>query len=284
MKARYAFTRLVWPATLLGVLWLVVSIPAFPPAPHHTLFGMVRNQWGDPLNVSDAKVFLLTTNASSVQVGVAALTQPGVNYRMYVPMDSAIRPDRYQDTALFSGQWFQIKVQIGSAVYVPIEMTLITSGIGQPAGTTRLDLTLGVDSDGDGLPDAWEEAIIALLGGDLAGITPDGDADGDGISNRNEYVAGTFAFDPNDGFTLTNLSTQDGTAAFEFFAIRGRNYTIETSTALPAWSPVAFRVVEGGSAGPLQTSYSAGDYRLLRIQVQASGVPESSQFYRARVQ
>ena len=30
--------------------------------------------------------------------------------------------------------------------------------LGKPSETTRLDLTLGEDSDGDGLPDAWERA------------------------------------------------------------------------------------------------------------------------------
>ena len=71
-----------------------------------------------------------------------------------------------------------MKVQIGASVYLPMEM-MISQPIGQPAGVTRLDLTLGVDSDGDGMPDAWELAY---------GLDPndptdaDKDADGDGIA------------------------------------------------------------------------------------------------------
>ena len=64
----------------------------------------------------------------------------------------------------------------------------------------RLDLNLGEDKDGDGLPDAWEEWQLYIAGRrpgpngwDLSLITRDGDFDGDGISNFNEYIAGTFA-------------------------------------------------------------------------------------------
>jgi len=50
---------------------------------------------------------------------------------------------------------------------------------------------LDADFDHDGLPDSWEREHF----GDLR-QTGDGDADGDGVSNRDEYRAGT---DPNEG-------------------------------------------------------------------------------------
>jgi hypothetical protein len=39
------------------------------------------------------------------------------------------------------------------------------SKLGEPGKRTHLDLTLGEDLDGDGIPDAWERALLAALGG-----------------------------------------------------------------------------------------------------------------------
>jgi hypothetical protein len=107
--------------------------------------------------------------------------QPGENYRLIVPMDSLSAIDPYKPTALHPLVGFRLKVRIGETVYVPIEMAGNLSTLGQPAGETLANLTLGVDSDGDGIPDAWENLLIQMLGGGLtlASITPDGDNDGD---------------------------------------------------------------------------------------------------------
>src|SRR4029434_45759 len=126
-----------------------------------------------------------------------------VNYRLEVPMDSGTAPDLYQPTALRPFFQYRLKVVIGQTVYLPIEMGGHFAQSGQPSQKTRIDLTLGVDSDGDGLPDAWEQALIAIYGGTLDSVWPQDDADGDGISNLDEYLAGTYAFDPSDGFRLT---------------------------------------------------------------------------------
>ena len=53
--------------------------------------------------------------------------------------------------------------------------------------------------DGDGLPDAWERT-----GGGSAptGLDPDGDSDGDGHINSDEYIAGTDATDADSVLAL----------------------------------------------------------------------------------
>ena len=117
-----------------------------------------------------------------------------------------------------------------------------------------------MDSDGDGLPDAWELAN---------GMNPNdpNDANGDGICNRNEYLAGTYAFDPNDGFRLSLVEVTEGRSQMEFLAISGRTYTIQASSNLQQWTPVSFRIVTGGAPGALQDNYPAIDIRNLRIEV-----------------
>ena len=47
-------------AVLAGLVALMVvsTAVAFPPAPHHTLYGMVRNQYGEPIVAFPSDVYL----------------------------------------------------------------------------------------------------------------------------------------------------------------------------------------------------------------------------------
>lgn len=59
---------------------------------------------------------------------------------------------------------------------------------------TTLLVDYGLDSDGDGLPDAWEIEHF----GDLETSDGTGDTDGDGVSDAQEYQDGTDPTDPDD--------------------------------------------------------------------------------------
>ena len=270
-------------AVLLPLI-LVATAVAFPPAPHHTLYGMVRNQYGEPIIAIPSDVFLETPSGTQLRCSVANDPEPGVNYRLEVPMDSGTAPDLYKPTAMKPFFQFKLKVLIGPIAYVPIEMAGNFSQIGQPSLKTRIDLTLGVDSDGDGLPDAWEQALIDIYGGTLASINPNDDTDGDGIPNINEYLAGTYAFDPSDGFRLSLLGLNQGNSQLEFLAIRGRTYTIQSSRNLQQWTSVDFRIVTGGVAGALQNNYQATDVRLLQVEVPFQIGAETNRYFRAIIQ
>jgi hypothetical protein len=192
-----------------------------------------------------------------------------VNYRLAIPLDSGVTADLYKPTALRPTVPFRLRVKIGNAVYLPIEMTGAEKLVTRPGESTRVDLTLGVDSDGDGLPDAWERALIAGTGGKrtLADIMPGNDDDGDGLSNLLEYLAGTYAFDPADSFALTIRATEQGRSYLDFTAIRGRSYSIQGSVDLQSWSPVAFKNLADGASAVPSTIYTSKDVRLFRAVV-----------------
>ena len=256
---------------------------AFPPAPHHTLYGLVRDEQGEPLAGEDIVVILETATGVQLRTALQPGLEPGVNYRLRVPMDAGLTPDNYRPTALRPRVSFQMKVLIDGAVWLPIETRGNYAQLGQPARRTRLDLTLGEDRDGDGLPDAWERAIIAALGGQLglADIRPGDDSDGDGLSNLEEYLAGTYAFDPQDGFRLDLIPAEAGPPRVEFLALRGRTYTLEGSADLKTWTPVAFRLPDDDAAGAPRSRYYSPDVRRLRLRLAGPAAP--LRFFRLQV-
>lgn len=254
---------------VLGTLLSSPVLWAFPPALHHTFYGIVRDEYGRPLDVKGAEIILETSAGSRLKTRIITNLEPGVNYRLNVPMDAGLTDDSYKPTALKPAAPFRIQVKIGSTVFLPIEMKGDLNRIGQPGKSTRLNLTLGEDSDGDGLPDAWERAIIALTGSKktIAEIKGGGDEDRDGLTNLQEYIAGTYAFDPKDGFALKIVGSHGSSAVLQFTAIKGRTYRVLSSSDLTQWMPVAFRIrVPSGTTAEV-SSYSATDITPLEVEV-----------------
>lgn len=91
------------------------------------------------------------------------------------------------------------------------------------------------DSDGDGIPDAYE----SLHFNSLKTAGPGTDADGDGVSDLEESIADTDPNDPADRLRIVDHSYPDGfTKALLTFTSRpSRLYRIETTTDLqPPWT------------------------------------------------
>jgi hypothetical protein len=99
-------------------------------------------------------------------------------------------------------------------------------------------LTVLTDTDGDGMPDPWEitYSFNHQNGGDASG-----DADSDGLTNLEEYRAGTNPRDAQDFLKIESIESEmavNGTTRVSFLAVSNRTYTIEyRDSLLPgAWS------------------------------------------------
>jgi hypothetical protein len=102
-------------------------------------------------------------------------------------------------------------------------------------GLVTINLT---DRDGDGLPDAWETAN-GLNPSDPTGVNGGaGDADADGFTNMQEYLAGTDPRDAASFLKLNSLETVAGIVKLRFTAVQGRSYTVLYQDSLPTgpWS------------------------------------------------
>jgi hypothetical protein len=87
-----------------------------------------------------------------------------------------------------------------------------------------------LDSDGDGLPDWWEK----LYFNDARIAEPSADADGDGMSNLAEFMAGSNPTDPNSTFRITDMQfvrqSNGSSVTLRWASFAGSTYSIWSST------------------------------------------------------
>jgi hypothetical protein len=124
--------------------------------------------------------------------------------------------------------------------------------------------TRPLDSDGDGMPDAWESAFFGGPTNAVAGA----DADGDGIDNRGEYIAGTHPLEPESVLAIAGI--QSGSAAsLAYPSVTGRLYAVEGTTTLSSplsWNALATNLP--GTGAPAQfIDADSPSARLYRIRV-----------------
>jgi len=86
------------------------------------------------------------------------------------------------------------------------------------------------DTDGDGLPDAWELQYFPSITDPDA--TPYADPDGDGFTNLQEYLAGTNPMDGSSSLSIEAVTVGGNETALEFDAIAGKSYSVLYSERL----------------------------------------------------
>ena len=120
------------------------------------------------------------------------------------------------------------------------------------------------DSDGDGLPDVYETSTQGLNKMNPADAALDND--GDGLSNLEEFIAGT---NPNDsGSRLVCAGTKTGgNYQVEFPTVAGRIYRLEGSETLSgAWETLAIHIE--GTGGTVSVTISvAASRKFFRVGV-----------------
>jgi hypothetical protein len=125
-----------------------------------------------------------------------------------------------------------------------------------------------LDGNGSGLPVAWELEYFGATN-----INPNADPDGDGMSNLQEYQAGTNPTDPNSRLRITAISGNSvgSTATLTWTSVPSRLYYVEERTNLTtgAWATNLTLGVVSPDVGSTTTrglTDSAVTKRFFRVQ------------------
>jgi hypothetical protein len=96
------------------------------------------------------------------------------------------------------------------------------------AGSTSLRVTnlVVVDTDGDGLPDWWEDQF-GLNKNNPADAALD--SDGDGASNLNEFLAGTNPTNAASNFHIVSLQRETDNIRITWSTVGGKSYVVQTN-------------------------------------------------------
>ena len=139
---------------------------------------------------------------------------------------------------------------------------IMLENLGGNYGPRTLCLQAGTDTDGDGLPDAWEHDTA----GNLAAQSTSTDADADGAPAIAEYLFDTRPFDPLSVFQLNGTGLAGPFATLEFTSSPLRRYSVQSSPDLDIWSEVLplFNPAPGTST-TVSFMTAAGERRFYRV-------------------
>lgn len=122
-------------------------------------------------------------------------------------------------------------------------------------------LEAGEDVDGNGLPDAWE---IEHFG--ATGVEPWADADGDGATNRMEYLAGTNPRNPASVFRPESV-TENGALILRVPTVAGRQYRVWGTANLKGTWTAHDTITGDGSLVEWSYSLNQSPSYFLRIEI-----------------
>lgn len=272
MKHILAFSLFTFAFSLPAFAARVSSKPVEPQAPVIT-YGLIRDEYGDPIAAQSPVLELVKDDASAkvyarCVVGDAGI--PGMNYRLSLEIDSA-GPRR--DNAATVGTPVRIRALFGADE----EPLSPDPSFATPAQGThqRKDFSFGTDDDTDGMPDEWEAWVLEMAGhpstpADIAAFKPGDDADRDGMTNLQEFYAGTDPFIATDLLKVESFELVPGTdrAKITFRTTFKRWYRVLMAETLaePNWTPVATSTEEQGDL--VYEKYS-GTGRLMTIFIDA---------------
>ncbi|NCC51846.1 MAG: hypothetical protein EOM20_11595 [Spartobacteria bacterium] len=272
-------------STGIACLLYAVCLPsasAGVPQPMVIYCGQALNGYGWPYT-GDADVILLSGTNEITRHTITGPVAPGINFMLYLNIDDNRSTNRYANGTVVSGQEVSIIIHDVFGQQTIVQSNAIPP-VGIPGTVTVVNVTAGIDSDADGLPDLWEWELVAFSGGALTNITdvhPGDDFDGDGSDNLEEYNAGTFAFLDYDYFYIDRAAPiVNGYFDISFITVPDKIYRLQSIEDLMTndWQDHPYALSAGGA---LTTDFATGTGNRLHLYVPVGAGPTT---LRLRVQ
>ena len=260
------FFRLLRGLALAVALSVTISPPAMAglPLPSLTFYGMFLDEFGWPYPGDD----YVEVYAQGVKIATHTLI-PAVgneyNFLLRVPYDTGGKLDDYSPDVISPGDNVQIRLVDNGSGQPVISTNFICT---LPAGSVvRFNARSGTDSLGDGLTDELRQWIWSALG-DGTPFSPSkvratDDSDGDGVSNLDEFLAGTDPANAEDVLAVAiSRTAYPGVTQLQFFAVPGKSYQVQTGTLTDqgvTWSTATF-ASSPDAAGTLTKAVGLGHY------------------------
>ncbi len=112
---------------------------------------------------------------------------------------------------------------------------ILTDGRRSPFSPVGVGRAWGKDNNGDGLPDDWQAEAFGADASEWP--SPHFDSDGDGASNRDEFLAGTNPRSSEDVLQVSIVGSSQGTQVM-WKTKAGGIYVLQSSVNLIAWQDV----------------------------------------------
>jgi hypothetical protein len=242
------------------------------PQPRVIYYGQATDEYGWPYT-RDAQVILRIGGVTAAVCQVTGAFAPGVNFALPVDVDDGTGT-RFAAAAARVGEPVEIVIRDGVREWAVLAGTV--PPIPAAGAVMRVNVTAGTDVNGNGIPDAWDQELVDNSGGvytNISQVTGDGDLDGDGVCDRDEYRAGTIAYWAFDYFFIERLLMSDGRLALSFLSVPGKAYRVFAARGLPGaeWRERAYALSAGG--GAQQGPFSGSGY-LTEVFVAPTNTPE----------
>ena len=238
----------------LGLLLLPVAAGAAPVMPYGTYLvkGAFRGDYNTVLrDYGTATVRAQRADGTVIaEAAVTSANEEGVNFTLSIPVASAstaksCKVGETLDCVLKTNEG-TLDVPNSLKVDTPVRMGSVTFNC-----TEVKSYVNPKDGKAVEIPTAYVDEVQAWLDDERNGETYDpwADYDNDGISNYNEFLAGTIPFDDSDYLHVKEFGMKNGKFALKFEHVGGHVYAVSSANTLakPEWAQRRVRKNADGS-------------------------------------